>query len=57
MAEILKKWREQFKIDDNGLSVKVGIDPRTLTNWQRGRTKPNKRVWRRISTLINKARY
>jgi DNA-binding transcriptional regulator YiaG len=51
-AEMLAKYRERAGLKHEALAAKLGVSLGTLTNWERGRTKPSKPFWKQIRLCL-----
>jgi DNA-binding transcriptional regulator YiaG len=52
LAEMLAEYRQQTKLTHAALATKLGISLGTLTNWERGRTRPGKKFWPAIKLFL-----
>ena len=55
LAEALAQVRSRFHITQLGLAARLGISLKTLQNWERGRSKPNRQFWTSIRRLLDSA--
>jgi DNA-binding transcriptional regulator YiaG len=52
LAEMLAEYRKRTKLTHEAFATKLGISLGTLTNWERGRTRPGKKFWPAIKSLF-----
>ena len=52
LAELLTKYRMKAGLNRENLAAKLGVSLGTLKNWERGWTRPNRRCWKAIHSLI-----
>ena len=51
IAAALKAARNRVNLTQFGLATRLGVCLKTLQNWEHGRTKPTKSVWRNVRKL------
>jgi DNA-binding transcriptional regulator YiaG len=51
LAELLTEYRHQSKLTREELAMRLGVSLGSLTNWERGRTRPSKAFWAQIRSL------
>lgn len=53
IRKLLVDHRLQTGLNQKSLKTKLGVSLKTLQNWERGNTKPLKRFWPAIASLLN----
>ena len=48
LAEMLTEYQLKFKLTREALAIGLGVSLGTLKNWEHGRTKPVRRLWKAI---------
>jgi DNA-binding XRE family transcriptional regulator len=52
LAEMLLEYRRQSTLTCKALAMKLGISVGTLKNWEKGRTRSNRKSWPTIDALL-----
>ncbi|MBI5762140.1 MAG: helix-turn-helix transcriptional regulator [Planctomycetes bacterium] len=52
-GERLKKWRLDRGLRQADVAKQLGVDPMTIVNWERGRTKPRRKARIRIIEFLS----
>jgi DNA-binding XRE family transcriptional regulator len=53
LGELLRKYRANTSLSQGALAEKPGVSIGTLKNWEQSWTRPNRRFWSGIRTLVN----
>jgi transcriptional regulator with XRE-family HTH domain len=48
MANHIKTRREELKLSQKELAERIGVEPMTVSRWERGNNLPNKKHWPKI---------
>jgi len=52
LGERIRKWRLERGLFQRDLAKLIGVDEMTIVNWEKGRTKPIKKNFERLKTLL-----
>jgi DNA-binding XRE family transcriptional regulator len=52
LAQSLTGYRSRQNLTQQALAAKLGVNQKTLNNWENGRSRPIWRFWREIRSLL-----
>jgi DNA-binding XRE family transcriptional regulator len=52
LAQSLTGYRSRENLTQQAFAAKLGVNRKTLNNWEKGRTRPIGKFWREIRSLL-----
>jgi len=53
LAQALIAYRTRFDLTQSACALRLRVSKRTLENWERGRTKPIRKLWANLKSIIS----
>jgi transcriptional regulator with XRE-family HTH domain len=52
LGEYIRKWRLEQGLLQVDLAKKIGVNEMTIVNWEKGKTKPDKKKFEKLRTIL-----